>query len=166
MTGPQDEAAGQLPAGLAALAGEADAIDAGAAAGQAGGAAPAGQVPGALPLDTLAADNVQGVGFALAVLREATASDLLWSPPLRTLAERMPDEVVQKLATPWGNLATHYGVNLGGMMAGPWGPALLTLPTLLGIGRALLAEIGERNRRAGPRQVVRAPVADDPGRPE
>lgn len=146
------------PAGMETLAREADAVAVGAAQAV---AAPGAAAPGVPATIDTAAGNSAAVAFALAMAREL--SGVLWSPPLRTLQERMPDEVIERIAGPWGRATAAAGFDLQRFTGGPWAEAIITTgPLLWAIAKALLAELRERNR-APAREVV---TADDPGRPE
>lgn|GEM_PF-3549465 len=139
-------------AGLEGLAAEAERIGpAPAEDGAEGGALAEGQGGPAAPVVDPMEANRTALCMVVALLREATAAPVLWNPPLRTLAEQLPDERLPALAEPWARVLTHYGVNLGDYgLDHPIAAAIITTgPVLWGVARSLSAELAARNAANG-----------------
>ena len=138
--GPKPQAASPLDA-LQAQAAQLEMGDTGAAGSQSG---QNGEAAGQAAEDATER-NTRAIGFALAMLREATASPLLFDPPIRALAQHLPDEKINGVAGPWAKVATHYGVDLMHSIDHPAREALLlTGPALYALARALLLELRDR----------------------
>ena len=133
------------------LAGQADRLAPPAGAeGDAGAGAPPTD-----PAPTLLERNTKGLCFLVALIREATASDLVFNPPLKTLAAKLPDDKLPGLLQPWGKVLTHYGVDLMAIEHPALEALLLTGPAIVAIVRALAIELRER-------RPVDLPAADLP----
>ena len=114
------------------------------------------------PVETLEQGNTRMVCVILAMLREATATPLVFDPPLQTLARRLPDAKLPALAAPWGRVFSHYGVDLRQAIDHPIAEALaLTGPALFAIVRELLDELRARRAKAAPAEPAPAPAAAD-----
>lgn len=117
------------------------------------------------PVPSLDDANTQALCFIVAMFREVTASPLVFNPPIRTLADRLPDDKLPGLLAPWARVASHYRVDLSRitMADHPLAVALMTTgPALWSIAQDLRHEL--RARAAKP--ITPEPDSQDPGRAE
>ena len=125
--------------------------------------APAANEPGGDPSaeasaaagPTLLDRNTQALCVVVALVRECSASDLVFNPPLKTLASRLPDDKLPALLQPWAKVLVHYEVDLSAIDHPALEAVLLTGPVIVGIVRALAIELRER-------RPVDLPAADLP----
>jgi hypothetical protein len=109
--------------------------------------------------------NTNGLCALLAMLRELTATPLIFTPPLRTLKVALADDKLPALAGPWARVLAHYGIDLSAQFDHPVALALLTTgPQLWAIVGELREEL--KARQAKPVQAEPAPDSADPGRAE
>ena len=132
------------PSELDKLAAQAATLETPADDDSAGGASGPVAVP-----ETQLQRNTRAVCALLALLRETTASSIIFDPPLQTLARRLTDDKLPHLVEPWAAVLEHYGFDMLAGFDHPLAVALLTTgPALASIAQELAAEL--RARRARP----------------
>jgi len=100
------------------------------------------------PAPSLEDRNTQALCALLAMAREATATRVIFNPPLQSPSQHLGDDKLPALAGPWARVLAHYGIDIGGMWDHPIVPALLTTgPALWALARDLGEELRARKAR-------------------